>query len=89
MATVHLYIKGKVQGVYYRATAKEMADKIGIKGWVKNTEKGWVELVASGTVKQLEVFTAWCHEGPQGAEVTEVVSEDFEETSFDSFSIVR
>jgi len=40
MPTVHIVIKGKVQGVFYRATAKAEADRIGIKGWVKNPTKG-------------------------------------------------
>ena len=48
MPTIHILVKGKVQGVFYRATAKEMADRYGITGWVRNTEEGNVELMASG-----------------------------------------
>ena len=40
MPTVHLLISGKVQGVFFRATAKDVADEIGITGWVKNTDEG-------------------------------------------------
>jgi acylphosphatase len=40
MPTVHLLVKGKVQGVFFRATAKDVADKMGVKGWVRNTEEG-------------------------------------------------
>ncbi len=40
MSTVQLLIKGKVQGVFYRATAKKEADSLGLKGWIKNTYYG-------------------------------------------------
>lgn len=53
MPTFHLLIKGKVQGIFYRASAKETADKTGITGWVKNTPEGDVEAVATGTEEQL------------------------------------
>lgn len=56
MATVHLIIRGKVQGVFYRATAKEVADKMGITGKVQNKEGGEVEIWASGTQEQLKRF---------------------------------
>jgi acylphosphatase len=48
MITVHLLIEGEVQGVFYRATAKEIADKLGITGWIKNTWEGNVEAMVTG-----------------------------------------
>jgi acylphosphatase len=71
MPTVHLVIKGKVQGVFYRATAKDVADELEIKGWVKNTNEGNVEITASGTEQQLEHFINWCKKGPARAVVAE------------------
>ena len=45
MPTIHLLIKGTVQGVYYRASAKEVADRLHLSGWVKNTREGHVEVL--------------------------------------------
>jgi len=89
MPTVHLIIKGRVQGVFFRATAKDVADEIGVKGWVKNTEEGHVELMASGTDEQLQYFIEWCSKGPKKAEVTEVVVTQTHEERFNEFKIVR
>lgn len=89
MPTVHLVIKGRVQGVFFRATAKDMADEIGVKGWVKNTEEGNVEAMANGSGEQLQRFIAWCKIGPQKAIVTEVVVFQLPEETFNEFKIVR
>ena len=60
MPTVHLLIKGKVQGVFYRATAKTIAKENRVTGWIKNTKEGDVEAMVSCTKEQLEKFVAWC-----------------------------
>ena len=89
MPTVHLLIKGKVQGVFYRATAKEVADEIGLTGWVKNTKAGDVEAIISGTQDQVDRYTKWCWKGPRMAQVTEVIVTPSPETGFKEFSILR
>jgi acylphosphatase len=89
MPVVHLIIKGKVQGVFFRATAKNVADELGIKGWVKNTVEGDVEAMASGSQEQLGKFIAWCHKGPDRAAVTDVIVLEKEEQPFETFKIVR
>jgi acylphosphatase len=89
MPTLHLLIKGKVQGVFYRATAKEMAEKIGIKGWIKNTPSGDVEAVVTGNEQELAEFTSWCKQGPRRANVTEVISTQREHATFEDFSVIR
>jgi len=89
MPTVHLLIKGKVQGVFYRATAKEEADHLGLSGWVKNTAEGHVEAVASGTKEALDQFVAWCKKGPRRAVVTAVDVVPLPEKKFDRFSVIR
>jgi acylphosphatase len=89
MPTVHLIIKGRVQGVYFRATAKDVADEFGVTGWVKNTEEGNVEITASGTEDQLRRFIAWSKSGPPRAMVTDVVIADKKEEKFESFRIIR
>lgn len=89
MSTVHLIIKGKVQGVFYRATAKDVAEELGITGWVKNTPEGNVEIVASGNEEQINDFVGWCKKGPEKAVVTDVRITNREEEKFKSFNIVR
>lgn len=89
MPTVHLIIKGRVQGVFFRATAKDVADEIGVKGWVKNTEEGNVEIMATATDKQLQKFMDWCKAGPRKAIVTDVVLTKMPDENFEEFKIVR
>lgn len=89
MPTYHLLIKGKVQGVFYRASAKEAADKKGVTGWVRNTPEGDVEAVVSGTEEQLKQFISWCKKGPSWAKVTDVITTQQEETRFKDFSVKR
>ena len=89
MPTRQLIIKGKVQGVFFRASAKETANQWGITGWIKNTANGDVEAMVSGTENQLQHFLKWCWHGPSGAEVTEVIQSECPETFFDDFSILR
>ena len=87
--TVHLAIEGKVQGVFYRASAKEIADEIGVKGWVRNTEQGNVEITLTGTDDQINDFVSWCWKGPRRAEVTNISKTAREYESFDSFNIIK
>ncbi len=87
MLTVHLLIKGKVQGVFYRATAKDVAQKNGLTGWIRNTGNGEVEAIVSGTQTQLDTFITWCQNGPKRADVSEVVISNVEGQIFNSFSI--
>lgn len=89
MPTIHLIIKGKVQGVFFRASAKDVADALELTGWVRNTEEGHVEITASGTETQLQKFTEWCKEGPPRAIVTDVVVENLADENFKDFRVVR
>ena len=87
MPTIHLIVSGRVQGVYFRASAKERADALVITGWVRNTRLGSVEIMATASAGQLQLFKAWCHQGPAGAHVKELKEEEVLETAFDLFSI--
>ena len=69
---VHVTIEGRVQGVFFRASAQEQANRLGVKGWVRNCPDGAVELVAEGERKNIDDLIAWCGHGPRGAEVREV-----------------
>lgn len=86
---VKLNIRGKVQGVWFRASTKEVADRLGIKGWVKNELDGSVTTVAEGDEEKLKEFIKWCWQGPQYAKVVEVREEWTEyKGEFQVFKIV-
>ena len=89
METVHLVIKGKVQGVFYRASAKDVATELDIKGWVKNMPDGNVEVLASGSKEQLEKFIDWCRSGSRRAVVKEVIISSRDDSSLSGFFIIK
>ncbi len=89
MPTVHLIVKGKVQGVFYRATAKKIADENNIVGWVQNMEDGNVEILATAPDEALQTFIEWCYQGPRMAKVTEIKKENKEEQPFNEFMVKR
>lgn len=69
---LHLIIRGRVQGVWYRASAQRHAESLNLVGWVSNRPDGAVELVAEGPPPALEDLERWCAEGPPMARVTEL-----------------
>ena len=89
MATLHIIVKGKVQGVFFRATAKEVADTCGVTGWVRNTEEGDVEIMASGAEPDLQQFLVWCRTGPRKAVVSDVIITTEKETDFGEFKVMH
>lgn len=89
METIHLVVQGKVQGVYYRASAKVKAKELSIKGWIRNTPDGNVEVRATGEKDQLEKFINWCRQGPRHAAVSDVVITKTEEEKFVEFRIKK
>jgi len=72
---VHLRITGRVQGVGFRYSALAEARRLGLRGWVRNTHDGAVELLAEGDKQPLSQLVAWCHAGPPGARVDHVEPE--------------
>lgn len=89
MKTIRLTITGKVQGVFYRATAKDVADLTGIKGWVRNLPDNNVEITATATEDTLQKFINWCKQGPPKARVDDVIVEELDLEVFNGFSIIR
>ena len=81
MPTTHLLIKGKVQGVFFRATAKEVAQEISVTGWIRNTDEGDVEALITGNKESIQRFIDWCKHGPPDAKVDQVIAAEKEETS--------
>lgn len=89
MATVHLMISGKVQGVFYRASAKEKALELALSGWIKNTTDGSVEATVSGADEAVEAFVAWCRQGPPRAEVQHVSVTPKPDSGLSGFEVIR
>ena len=84
----HLVIKGRVQGVFFRATACDEAARLGVTGWVRNCRDGSVECVAEGEKAQVDRLIIWCRHGPPGAGVTDIDVRREEWTGeFGSFSV--
>jgi acylphosphatase len=85
---VHLLIRGRVQGVWYRASACERARELGLRGWVRNRSDGQVELEAEGPRETLEALMAWCQKGPPMARVDRVEAEwGSAEGAYSSFEV--
>lgn len=72
MIRARIVISGRVQGVYFRASARDMARVHRVCGWVRNRAAGDVEAVVEGEEAAVQAFTTWCHAGPPGAYVTDV-----------------
>ena len=84
-----LLIKGKVQGVFYRKSAKIKADELGLSGWVKNEADGSVYIEVEGDEPVLKQFTDWCRQGPPHAQVDEVTTEVSALKNYSGFEIRR
>lgn len=68
-------VEGKVQGVYYRASAAKKANALGLTGWVQNLDNGSVEIFAQGAPEAISEFLVWCRKGPVLARVVNVYHE--------------
>jgi acylphosphatase len=67
-------VSGRVQGVFFRGSTREVAAQIGVTGWVRNLDNGDVEALACGPEEALRRFEAWLREGPDAARVDSVDS---------------
>jgi len=68
----HVYVSGRVQGVFFRATTRREARKRGVTGWVKNLPDGRVEAVFEGDEGSVEEMVEFCHQGSPSASVEDV-----------------
>ncbi|MBS1762700.1 MAG: acylphosphatase [Bacteroidetes bacterium] len=89
MISKSIIVKGKVQGVFFRASAKRAAEDLNLNGWVKNLPDGNVEILISGDKPQIEEFIKWCHAGPENARVKEIIVNDSNEIHSNSFKIIH
>jgi acylphosphatase len=85
----HVFIEGRVQGVFFRAETRAVARQHDLTGWVKNLPDGRVEAVFEGEEENVEKVVQWCHKGPPHALVTNVtVNRELYTGEFDTFSIL-
>ncbi|MCD2422280.1 acylphosphatase [Niabella pedocola] len=80
MSTKKIIVTGAVQGVFFRKTAKQQADIMGILGSAQNQSDGSVLIYAYGDAEPLQRFIDWCRQGPAGAKVENVTVTDVPET---------
>ena len=86
---VHVVVSGKVQGIFFRSNIKNLADNLGIKGYVKNVENDKLEAVFEGTNEAIEKMLEFCKEGPEEAEISAIVTEEEQlKNEFINFSVV-
>ena len=86
---VHVFIEGRVQGVFFRAETQNTANRYHVKGWVRNLYDGRVEALFEGKEEAVERVVLWCNQGPEYSSVTSVeVKEEPFTGEFDSFSII-
>jgi acylphosphatase len=86
---VHVFVSGRVQGVWYRGSTESEARALGLAGWVRNLPDGRVEFVAEGSERAVARLIAWAHDGPPHALVTRVDVEEEEPTGAEETFSVR
>ena len=89
MKRVRILISGRVQGVFYRVSAREKAIALELSGWVRNLENGMVMVEAQGQPEKVEELIHWCRKGPEQAEVTEIESSFIPIRDENRFRILR
>jgi acylphosphatase len=85
----HVFVNGRVQGVFYRATTRDTARDHGVDGWVQNLADGRVEAVFEGPRDAVESMVEWCHTGSPRANVSDVAVEYGDPEGLDGFEIRR
>lgn len=85
--SVHLVIRGRVQGVFFRAWTRKRAEHHGVDGWVRNRADGAVEAVISGERAAVEALVSECRRGPLAARVDGIDREPAEAVSARGFVI--
>lgn len=76
MPSARFIVSGRVQGVFYRASTREQALRLGLAGYAKNLPDGRVEVLATGPAEALDALEHWLHQGPPAARVDAVSREE-------------
>jgi len=86
----HVWIRGRVQGVFFRAYTQDAAQRAGVAGWVRKLPDGSVEAVFEGDADNVEKMISWCHEGSPMGRVDRVeVMEEAYTGEFDGLTIAH
>jgi acylphosphatase len=85
----HVFVSGRVQGVFYRANTRDAARSRGVDGWVRNRDDGRVEAVFEGEADAVEEMIEWCHTGSPAATVDDVEATYEEPQGESGFSVRR
>ncbi|HLB42468.1 MAG TPA: acylphosphatase [Gammaproteobacteria bacterium] len=88
MVCIHYFISGKVQGVWFRASAKEQADQLGVTGWVRNLSDNRVEVLACGNQEKIAILQEWLKIGPKFAQVTHLLAEELPYKEYRGFEMI-
>lgn len=86
---LHFLVRGRVQGVGFRWFVQREASELELRGWVRNTEDGDVEIVASGTTEDLSELRSSLRRGPRGARVDNVIEHYLDESEAKDLSAFR
>ena len=86
---LHFLIKGRVQGVGFRWFVHREASELELRGWVRNTEEGDVEVVASGSAEDLAELRDSLRRGPRGARVDRLIEHHLDESEAKALSTFR
>jgi acylphosphatase len=85
----HIFVTGRVQGVYFRGWTKEQAEALGIAGWVRNAADGSVEAWIEGEAAAVEILLKKLRDGPPAANVAGVRTEVVEAGQLNGFEVRR
>lgn len=86
---LNITVQGKVQGVSFRYATKAVADQLGVRGIILNQPDGSVYMEAEADDWNMQLFLDWCNEGPTGAVVTSVETNEAELKNYRNFEIVK
>lgn len=89
MKHLDIIITGRVQGVFFRATSKAVADQLGVKGTARNLADGSVAIEAEGDDFSLDLFLEFCHKGSDRSAVENVAVTEGEMKNYRNFEVVR
>ena len=86
---IHIFITGRVQGVFFRQSTRVMAIKNNVNGWIRNLDDGRVEIVAEGETQNIDNLVTWCKTGPANSRVDEfeLLNED-STGEFENFDVI-
>lgn len=85
----HVWVTGRVQGVFFRGSCAEEAARLGIRGWIRNLPDGRVEAVFEGPRETVDEMLRWCEKGPPGAKVFRLAGKDEDPEDEQGFTVLR